>query len=80
MANCWQVKDQVALKESPKWRGYVSQVLQPYEPDNLPMYLVRWNGFSQDYQYTGEMLISEKDANEIKARQESDGVLKKEKK
>jgi hypothetical protein len=76
----WRVNDKIALKENPKWRGSISQVLNPYTAGDPTMYLVRWAGFSQDYQYLGEMLISEKEADEIKAKLEADGALKREEK
>lgn len=72
----WRAQDKIALAENPKWRGSISQVLNPYTAGDPTMYLVRWNGFSQDYQYTSEMLISEKEADEIKAKLEAEGALK----
>jgi len=76
----WSATEKVALAENPKFRGFISQVLHPYGPGDPILYLVRWNGFSQDYQYLSEMLISEEAANEIKARLEAEGALKAEKK
>lgn len=73
----WRVNDKIALKENPKWRGTISQVLNPYTAGDPIMYLVRWSGFSQDYQYLSEMLISDKEADEVKAKLEADGALKK---
>lgn len=59
----WVVNNIVALASDPKIRGSISQVLMPYGKDDPIMYMVRWSGYSQEYQYLAEMLIGEEEAN-----------------
>jgi hypothetical protein len=59
----WQINNKIALKEDPKIQGLIVQVILPYTPGDPTLYLVRWTGFSQDYIYLEEVLISKEAAD-----------------
>ena len=76
----FKVNDPVAFKEKPKYRGVITQIFQPYEKDDKTIYQVRWTGFGQDYQYFGSMLITAKEADEIKKKLDTEEKQKETKK
>lgn len=60
----WARYKKVALKDNTKFRGVVQNVAEPYEADDgSVLYMVRWDGFGQDFGYLEEMLI---DADTVK--------------
>ena len=57
----WWAGARVALKENESIVGVVMNFIQPAEPDGCILYLVRWEGFGQDYGYLAEALIDKKE-------------------
>lgn len=56
----------VALKSNPKkYHGKISNILKGYNPNDIDIYSVRWDGFSQDYLYVSDALITEAEAKKL---------------
>jgi hypothetical protein len=59
--------ERVALASDIKYRGYVSQILQPQYDGDQNTYMVQWDK-SGMYLYVEEALIRETEANKIEAK------------
>lgn len=68
MAKDWipSVNDAVALVSDTKYRGKIVHTTVQYNVDDICFITVKWKTCSEQYLYTKEMLILEKDLEEKK--------------